>query len=40
MNFGVRIAKIRVMVAKVWRKEFWDLFVISGKWLGVYLEIF
>jgi hypothetical protein len=32
-NFGARITEIRVAVAKIWRKEFQDLFVISGKWL-------
>jgi hypothetical protein len=39
-NFGARIIKIRVAVAKIWRKEFWDLFVIFGKWLWLYLELF
>jgi hypothetical protein len=39
-KFGARIVKIEVAVAKIWQKEFWDLFVISGKWVGVYLKIF
>jgi hypothetical protein len=36
----VRIAEIGVVVAKIWRKKFRDLFVISKKWSRLNLEIF
>jgi hypothetical protein len=39
-NFGARITEIGVAVQRYGRKNFRDLFVIFGKWLGVYLELF
>jgi hypothetical protein len=40
-NIGARITEIGVAVAKRYgERNFEDLFAISGKWLGVYLEIF
>jgi hypothetical protein len=39
-NFGARTAEIGVRLQRYGEKNFEDLFVISRKWLGVYLEIF
>jgi hypothetical protein len=36
-NFGARIVEIGVAVAGYEEKNFGDLFIISGKWLGLYL---
>jgi hypothetical protein len=39
-EFGARIAEIGVRLQRYGEKNFRDLFVISGKWLGLNLEIF
>jgi hypothetical protein len=39
-DFGARITRIEVVVEKIWKKSFRDLFGIFRKWLGIYLEIF
>jgi hypothetical protein len=39
-NFGARMAKIGVVVEIYGKNNFENLFVISRKWLGVYMELF
>jgi hypothetical protein len=39
-HFGERITEFGAKVAKIWRKEFRDLFVISEKWLGLIWNYF